>query len=371
MSILRRKTRTCTIGTLKLGSEHPVAIQTMTMGKTEDIAAVLAEIKTVEDAGCDLVRVAVPNFDAAKAIPLIKEKIKIPLVADIHFDPRLAIAALDYGADKIRINPGNFFDRSYLEKVILLAKKKNAALRIGVNAGSLEKDLWAKYGAPTPDALVESALRWVKFVEDLGFGNFVVSLKSSRVPTMIEAYQKFATAQSAGSLPPPPLHLGVTEAGPTLPGAIKSAVGIGTLLSQGIGDTIRVSIVDNIAKEVEVCREILKSLGLYSKEPDIVACPTCGRIEIDLEKMVEEVSVALKHLKKSIRVSVMGCVVNAVGEAKESDFAIAGGRKAGALYYKGELYKANVPEAELVPELLKLINKFPEQQDLLFVSRIK
>src|SRR3989338_6149218 len=350
MSILRRKTRTCTIGTLKLGSEHPVAIQTMTMGKTEDIAAVLAEIKTVEDAGCDLVRVAVPNFDAAKAIPLIKEKIKIPLVADIHFDPRLAIAALDYGADKIRINPGNFFDRSYLEKVILLAKKKNAALRIGVNAGSLEKDLWEKHGAPTPDALVESALRWVKFVEDLGFYNFVVSIKSERVPVMVEAYQKFAAAGNDV-----PLHLGVTHAGLLIPGAVKNAIGIGTLLMQGIGDTIRASITDDIGKEVEVCKSILKSLGLYSKEPDIIACPTCGRIEVDLEKMVHEVEEATRHFKKPIRVAVMGCVVNSVGEAKESDFAIAGGKKAGALYYKGELYKANVPEAELVPELLKLI----------------
>lgn len=370
MSIPRRKTRTCIIGIdpakqVKLGSNHPVAIQTMTMGRTEDVKAVIAEIKTIEGAGCDLVRVAVPTFDAAKALSLIKEKTTLPLVADIHFDPRLAIAALDYGADKIRINPGNFFDRSYLEKVILLAKKKKAALRIGVNAGSLEKDLWTKYGAPTADALVESALRWVKFVEDLGFSNFVVSLKSSRVPTMIEAYQKFAAAtdsteQSQSSSPeklPPPLHLGVTEAGPTLPGAIKSAVGIGALLSQGIGDTIRVSIVDSIAKEVEVCREILKSLGLYSKEPDIVACPTCGRIEIDLEKMVAEVEVALKDLRKPIRVSVMGCVVNAVGEAKESDFAIAGGKHAGALYYKGELYKANVPEVDLVTELLKLIEE--------------
>lgn len=361
MSISRRKTRTCIIGTdpskqVKLGSNHPVAIQTMTMGKTEDVKAVIAEIKTVEGVGCDLVRVAVPTFDAAKALPLIKEKTALPLVADIHFDPRLAIAALDYGADKIRINPGNFFDRSYLEKVILLAKKKKAALRIGVNAGSLEKDLWTKYGAPTADALVESALRWVKFVEDLGFSNFVVSLKSSQVPTMIEAYQKFAVA-TAGRPDAPPLHLGVTEAGPTLPGAVKSAVGIGTLLAQGIGDTIRVSIVDKIAKEVEVCKHILKSLGLYSKEPDIVACPTCGRIEIDLEKMVKEVEAALKDFKKPIRVSVMGCVVNAVGEAKESDFAIAGGKHAGALYYKGELYKANVPEADLVRELLKLIEE--------------
>ncbi|MEK9159731.1 MAG: flavodoxin-dependent (E)-4-hydroxy-3-methylbut-2-enyl-diphosphate synthase [Patescibacteria group bacterium] len=352
MSIPRRTTRTCTIGTVKVGSEHPVAIQTMTMGKTEDAEGVIKEILAVQDMGCDIVRIAVPTFEAAKSIPLIKEKVSVPIVADIHFDPRLAIAALDYGADKIRINPGNFFDKSYLEKVITLAKKKNAAIRIGVNAGSLEKDLWEKHGAPTAEALAESALRWVKFVEDLGFSNFVVSIKSERVPVMVEAYQRFAAAGNDV-----PLHLGVTHAGMLIPGAVKNALGIGTLLMQGIGDTIRASITDSIENEVETCKSILKALGLYSKEPDIIACPTCGRIEVDLEKMVKEVEAATKHLKKPVRIAVMGCVVNSVGEAKESDFAIAGGKHAGALYYKGELYKVNVPEAELVPELLKLIDE--------------
>ncbi len=357
MSIARRKTRTCTIGAdparrVLVGSEHPVAIQTMCMGKTEDVDATVAEIQSVEDKGCDIMRLAMPSFDAAKAIPLIKARIKIPIVADIHFDPRLAIAALDYGADKIRINPGNFLDRSYLEKVITLAKQKQAAIRIGVNAGSLEKDLWKKHGAPTAEALAESALRWVKFVEDLGFSNFVVSIKSERVPVMVEAYQRFAAAGNDV-----PLHLGVTHAGLLIPGTVKNAMGIGTLLMQGIGDTIRASITDDIGKEVEVCKSILKSLGLYGKEPDIIACPTCGRIEVDLPKMVHEVEEATKHLKKPVRIAVMGCVVNSVGEAKESDFAIASGKHAGALYYKGELYKANVPEAQLVPELLKLIEE--------------
>ena len=366
MSVPRRTTRTCTIGAdparqVLVGSEHPVAIQTMCMGKTEDIDATVAEIQTVEDKGCDLIRLAMPSFDAAKAIPLIKARTKLPIVADIHFDPRLAIAALDYGADKIRINPGNFFDKSYLEKVITLAQQKKAAIRIGVNAGSLEKDLWEKHGAPTAEALAESALRWVKFVEDLGFFNFVVSIKSERVPVMVEAYQRFATAAdaaaSSSSLLPVPLHLGVTHAGLLIPGTVKNALGIGTLLMQGIGDTIRASITDDIGKEVEVCKSILKSIGLYSKEPDIIACPTCGRIEVDLPKMVHEVEEATKHLKKPVRIAVMGCVVNSVGEAKESDFAIASGKHAGALYYKGELYKANVPEKELVPELLKLIDE--------------
>lgn len=349
--IERRKTRTCTIGSVKVGSEHPVAIQTMTMGKTHDVEAIVKEIQSVEERGCDIIRVTVPNIEAAKAIPAIKEQINIPLVADIHFDPRMAIAALDYGADKIRINPGNFFDRSYLEKVVNLAKEKGAAMRIGVNAGSLEKDLWEKHGAPTADAMVESALRWVDFVEALGFGNFVVSIKSERVPVMIDAYQKFAAHNDV------PLHLGVTHAGTFIPGAVKNAIGIGTLLQQGIGDTIRASITDSIEKEVEVCKNILKALGLYTKEPDIIACPTCGRIEVDLPKMVDEVSEALKHLKKPVRVSVMGCVVNAVGEAKESDFGVACGKQAGALYYKGELYKANVPEAELVKQLVQLIEE--------------
>ncbi len=348
MAIQRRKTRTCVVGGLKIGGGFPVRIQTMTMGKTENVKKCVAEIKTVER-DADLIRVAIPNFEAAKSIAEIKSKIKMPLVADIHFDPRLAIAALDYGADKIRINPGNFFDKNYLDKVIELAKKKNAAIRIGVNAGSLEKDIWAKHGAPNADALVESALRWEKYFLDREFPNFTVSLKSSRVPVMIEAYEKFAAKSDS------PLHLGVTEAGPTFSGTIKSSIGIGALLAKGIGDTIRVSVLDKITKEVEVCKEILKSLGLYGKEPDIVACPTCGRIEIDLKKMLAEVEKKLKEIKKPIRVSVMGCVVNAVGEAKESDFAIAGGKGCGALYYKGNLYKANVPEADLVGELLKLI----------------
>ncbi len=359
--IKRRPTRTCTIGVdparrILVGSEHPVAIQTMCMSKTEDVEAVLAEIKSVEDMGCDFIRLTVPHLEAAKALPRIKEKTSLPIVADIHFDPRMALAALDYGADKIRINPGNFFDTSYLAQVVSLAKSKGAAMRIGVNAGSLEKDLWKKYGAPTPEALAESALRWVDSIESLGFDNFVVSIKSERVPVMVEAYERFAAATAHRS-DAPPLHLGVTHAGLLIPGAVKNALGIGMLLAQGIGDTIRASITDSIDKEVEVCKNILKSLGIYEKEPDIIACPTCGRIEIDLEKMVHEVEAALKHLKKPIRVAVMGCVVNSVGEAKESDFAIAGGKHAGALYYKGELYKANVPEADLVPELLKLIEE--------------
>ncbi|MBU0981924.1 flavodoxin-dependent (E)-4-hydroxy-3-methylbut-2-enyl-diphosphate synthase [Patescibacteria group bacterium] len=351
MSTSRRKTRTCKVGKLKIGSDHPIAIQTMVTGQAKTTKAIIEEIKSVEGKGCDLIRIAIPNLEAAKAIPEIKEKISLPLVADIHFDPRLAVAALDYGADKIRINPGNFNDKSYLDKVIALAKTKKAAIRIGVNAGSLEKDLWDKYEGPVPDALVESALRWSSYLENKNFGNFIVALKSSRVPQMIDSYERFACQTDI------PLHLGVTEAGPTLPGAVKSAIGIGTLLRKGIGDTIRVSILDTVEKEVEICRQILKSLGLYTKEPDIIACPTCARTEIDLPSLVEKVEKALSRVHKPITVSVMGCVVNGIGEAREADFAIAGGKNCGVLYYKGEIYKAKVTEDRLIPELLNLIQK--------------
>ena len=352
MAVQRRKTRTHTVGNVKIGSDHPVAIQTMTMSKTHDVDAVLKEIASIEPGVCDLIRVAVPNLEAAKAIPQIKEKIDMPLVADIHFDVRMATAALDYGADKIRINPGTFRDQEYLKKVIAEAKRKNIAMRIGVNAGSLEKHLWEKYEAPTAEAMVESALNWVDFVEAQGFGNFCVSIKSERTPVMIDAYQRFAQAGNDV-----PLHLGVTHAGTFIPGTVKNSIGIGALLNQGIGDTIRASITDSIDKEVQVCKNILKALGLYSKEPDIIACPTCGRIEIDLEKMVKEVEEATKHLRKPVRISVMGCVVNGPGEARESDFGIAGGKNCGVLYYKGEVYKGKVPEKELIPELLKLIEE--------------
>jgi (E)-4-hydroxy-3-methylbut-2-enyl-diphosphate synthase len=366
--IQRRKTRTVTIGLdpenqVQIGSDHPVAIQTMCMGKTENIQALIEEIQTVDQDACDLIRLAMPTFEAAAAIPKIKEelakkKIFMPIVADIHFDPRMAIAALDYGADKIRINPGNFFDKSYLEKVVKLAKEKGAAMRIGVNAGSLEKDLWKKHGAPSPAALVESALRWVDFLEELDFHNFCVSLKSERVPIMIEAYQLFATSPLiSGKQNDIPLHLGVTHAGTFLPGTVKNAMGIGALLAQGIGDTIRASITDSIDKEVEVCKNILKGLGLYGKEPDVIACPTCGRIEVELEPIVNKVQQALKSVKKPIRVAVMGCVVNAVGEARESDYAIACGKQSGALYYNGELHTPNIPENELLESLLTLIEE--------------
>ncbi len=346
----RRKTRTATIGAVKIGHEFPVAIQSMCSTKTENIEATVKQILELEAAGCDMIRVAVPTMEAAKALAKIKEKIRIPLIADIHFDPRLAIASLECGADKIRINPGNIVAN---EKILALAKEKKACIRLGVNAGSLEQDLWEKHGAPTAEALAESALRWLKFFDDRDFRNIVISVKSSQVPTTIRAYELVA-AQCAA-----PLHLGVTEAGPKFAGSIKSAIGFGVLLNQGIGDTIRTSLSDDPIHEIEACKEILKALKLYGKEPDIVSCPTCGRIDIDLIPMVEKVKemVAREGIKKPLRISVMGCVVNALGEAKEADFAIAGGRKQGNLYYKGELYKGNIPEGKLLEEFLTLIRE--------------
>jgi len=362
----RRKTRTATIGSVKIGHEYPVAIQSMCSTKTEDVEATVAQIHELEAADCDLIRVAVPTKEAAEALPKIKEQIRIPLVADIHFNASLALDSMDRGADKIRINPGNIVANfnpnerptqttrhqiETLEKIIARAKEKEVCIRIGVNAGSLEQDLWDKYGAPTAQAMVESGLRWLKFFEDRDFSNTVISLKSSQVPVMIRAYELIAEQCDV------PLHLGVTEAGPKFSGSVKSAVGFGVLLHQGIGDTIRTSLSDDPIHEIAACKEILKSLKLYTKEPDIVSCPTCGRIDIDLIPMVEKVKalIAKEGIKKDLRISVMGCVVNALGEAKEADFAIAGGRKQGNLYYKGELYKGNIPEDELLDEFMVLI----------------
>lgn len=364
----RRGTRTATIGSLKLGHQYPVAIQSMCSTKTENVEATVRQILKLEALGCDLIRVAVPTIQTAEALPKLLKRIHIPLVADIHFDARLAIASMERGVHKIRINPGNIVANfnpnerptettkdqiKRLEQILQMARKKNICIRIGVNAGSLEQDLWDKHGAPTAGALVESAERWLKFFDDRDFENVVISLKSSQVPTMIRAYELMAERCDA------PLHLGVTEAGPTFEGSIKSAVGFGVLLHQGIGDTIRTSLSDDPAEEIKACKEILKSLKLYTKEPDIVSCPTCGRIDIDLIPMVNRVKamVAKEGIHKDLRISVMGCVVNALGEAKEADFAIAGGRKQGNLYYKGNLYKGNIPEPKLLEEFLKLIRE--------------
>ena len=328
----------------------------MTSEKTHDPSAVLEQILTVKDTGCQLIRISVPDEASALALPAIRSGlaqagVNMPIIADIHFDPEMAFLAIENGADKIRINPGNFKNLDRLKDLIALAKQTGTAMRIGVNSGSLERDLLEKHGHPTPEALAESALRWVKFLEDEGYENFCASIKSADTMTCIEANRIFASRSNV------PLHIGVTEAGPLLPGTVKSSIGISTLLQEGIGDTIRVSLTAPIAKEIEVCTHILRALGLYSRGADIVSCPTCARCEIDLPALVAQVEEAVAHIKKPIRISVLGCAVNGPGEARESDFGIAGGKGCGALYYRGEVYKARVPEEELLAELLKLIEE--------------
>jgi (E)-4-hydroxy-3-methylbut-2-enyl-diphosphate synthase len=345
------KTRIINIGQIKIGRGHPVAIQSMCDTKTEDIESTVAQIQDLQEEGCDIIRVAIPTKEAALALPAIKSQIKIPLVADIHFRPDFALLALENGADKIRINPGNIDDHDLLRQIIDSARNSDAAIRIGVNAGSLEQDLWEKHGAPTPEALAESALRWVEFFEKNNFHNLVLSVKSSQVPEMIRANELLAEQTDY------PLHLGVTEAGPLLPGSIKNAIGIGSLLRRGIGGTIRVSLTADPLQEIVAAKEILKSLKFYDKEPDIVSCPGCGRTEINIQKLTADVQALIKrlNLQKPYRIAVMGCIVNALGEAREADFAIAGGLKQGNIYYRGELYKGNIPESELLEEFEKLI----------------
>ncbi|MFH1720432.1 MAG: flavodoxin-dependent (E)-4-hydroxy-3-methylbut-2-enyl-diphosphate synthase [Patescibacteria group bacterium] len=335
------------IGNVQIGKGHKIAIQSMCSTKTHDVEATVKQILKLEKEGCDIIRVAVPDMKAAEAIPKIKKHIHIPLVADIHFNCKLAIAALENGADKIRINPGNMGSE---EKVAEIIKHAKVPIRIGVNSGSLEMDLLDKYGYPCPEALVESSLRWVKFFEKRGFKKIVLSLKSSNVKDMIKAYELIAKKTAY------PLHLGVTEAGTLIPGTVKSAIGIGTLLQKGIGDTLRVSLTEDPVKEVKVAKEILKSLGLYDKEPEIIACPTCGRSEIKLEKLAKEVEKRASKLKNPLKIAVMGCVVNGPGEARLADYGIAGGKNSGAIFKKGKVVKT-VPEKDLVKELFKIIEK--------------
>lgn len=360
MSILqRRKTRVCQAGSLRIGGDYPVIIQSMCSTRTENVEETVAQILKLEKAGCEIIRVAIPNMEAAAKIPEIKEQIHIPLVADIHFDYRLAIEAIKQGADKIRINPGtlgtDFSSASPRVHEILMNAKKTAkggsepvAVRLGVNSGSLEQDLWDKHGRPSPEALVESAIRWIAVFEKNKFYNFVISVKSSDVPETIAAYRLLAQKCDY------PFHLGITEAGLPPYGSIKSAVGLGTLLNDGIGDTIRVSITADPVEEIKVARMILKSLHLYTKEPEVIACPTCGRIEIDLQKICVDIEDRLQKIGKPIKVSVMGCSVNGPGEARESDWGIMGGRKQGAIFYKGKILKW-VPEDKLVDEFMRLV----------------
>ncbi|MGI6049261.1 MAG: flavodoxin-dependent (E)-4-hydroxy-3-methylbut-2-enyl-diphosphate synthase [Acetivibrionales bacterium] len=347
---MRKKTKKIRVGSLFIGGDAPVSIQSMTNTKTSDIEATVKQITELANAGCDIVRVAVPDMDAAKAICEIKKQITLPLVADIHFDYRLALMAMDNGADKIRINPGNIGSEAHVKEVVASARSRGIPIRIGVNSGSLEKELLQKYGRVCADALVESALGHVKILEDHSFNDIVISIKSSDVLMSIEAYQKLS------ELTDYPLHIGITEAGTVFRGTIKSSVGIGALLLSGIGDTVRVSLTGDPVTEVKAAKEILKSCGLYKNSMTFISCPTCGRTQIDLISIAEKVENALENIDKPIKVAVMGCVVNGPGEAKEADIGIAGGKESAVIFKKGEILR-RVSENEIVEALLEEIEK--------------
>jgi|TARA_B110000263_G_scaffold81153_1_gene70983 (E)-4-hydroxy-3-methylbut-2-enyl-diphosphate synthase len=347
---MRRETRTIKVGDVKIGSGNPITVQTMTKTDTRDIEATVLQINNVEAEGCQIVRCAVPDMEAAKALRGIVKKTNIPIVADIHFDYRLAIEALKSGIHCLRINPGNIGNRRRIEEVVQRLKGEGVPVRIGVNSGSLEKDILKKYGSPTSDALVESAIRHIEILDELNFHQIKISVKSSNVKIMQEAYRKLGVKTDY------PLHLGVTEAGTFDVGSVKSAIGIGSLLSEGLGDTIRVSLTDDPLKEVKLGNNILKALGHFKNGIELISCPGCGRLEIDLQSLVEEVErrVAKIKLTRTLKVSVLGCIVNGPGEAIGSDIGIAGGDGRGLVYKGGKLYKS-CKESELVDILIEEI----------------
>lgn len=351
----RRKSRPVKIGRVIVGGSAPISVQSMTNTPTTDIAATVRQIRALAAAGCDIVRLAVPDVAAAKALGSIRSQVDVPLVADIHFDYRLAIAAIEQGIDGLRLNPGNIGGRDKVEKVVRAAKDRGVPIRIGVNAGSLEKELLAKYGRPTAAAMVESALRHVAILEGMGFYDIKISLKAHDVPMTIAAYQLIASQVDY------PLHLGITEAGTVTSGVVKSAVGIGALLAQGIGDTIRVSLTGDPLEEVRIGQEILQALGLRRFGPTLISCPTCGRCAIDLADLAGRVEEKLATIKKPLTVAVMGCVVNGPGEAREADVGIAGGQGVGLLFRKGEIIR-KVPKEELFTALCKEIDQLVKEE---------
>ena len=341
----RHKTRTVRIGDVAIGGDNPIRIQSMCNTKTENVEATVAQIRALAAAGCEIIRVAVPNEAAALALKDIRRQIKLPLVADIHFDYRLALAAMENGADKIRINPGNIGEDWKLREVVNAAKECNIPIRVGVNSGSLEKEILKKYGGVTAEGIVESALEKVGRIEELDYENLVISIKSSDVLMCIRAHELLAAKTDY------PLHIGITEAGTLLRGTVKSAVGLGVILYEGIGDTIRVSLTGDPLEEIKAAREILKSLGLRKGGVEVVSCPTCGRTEIDLIGLANQVEgLVERYSDLDVRVAVMGCVVNGPGEAREADFGVAGGKGAGVLIRKGEVIRT-MPENELLPAL--------------------
>ncbi len=356
MSIIkRRKTKQIDVGGVKIGGDASIVVQSMTNTDTRDVKSTLAQIDRLFDRGCEIVRCAVKDEEAAHALRFIKQKSPIPVIADIHFDYRLALLSIESGADCVRINPGNIGLFEKVKEIVRIASEQNIPLRIGVNSGSVEKDLIDKYNGPTPDALVESAYRWVRKIEDMGFTNMKVSIKSSDPLATIECNEKIS------ELIDYPLHIGVTEAGSSKEGIVKSVAGLSVLLREGIGDTIRISLSEPPEEEVDVCYELLNALGLRKKRSiDFVSCPTCGRIEIDLISLVNELKERLSHIKKPIKVAVMGCVVNAIGESKEADLAIAGGRHFGLIIKKGKRIK-KVKEDKLVDEFVRVVEDYVKE----------
>jgi (E)-4-hydroxy-3-methylbut-2-enyl-diphosphate synthase len=355
MYITRRKTRQIKVGKVKIGGDAPISVQSMTTTDTRDVAATMEQIHRLEEAGCEIIRVAVPDMEAAEALPKIKAQMTVPLISDIHFDHRLALKAAEV-VDCVRINPGNIGAWWKTAEVIKAVNERGIPLRVGVNGGSLERHLLDKYGYPTAEALAESALNAVHALEDVGFTNMKVSLKASDVHMAIDAYWLFAQQSNY------PLHLGITEAGTAQTGAVKSAIGIGWLLSQGIGDTLRVSLAADPVEEVKVGFEILKSLELRHRGINVIACPTCGRVEIDVVRMANELEKRLGHIKAPLNVSVLGCVVNGIGEGKEADIGIAGGEGVGILFKKGKLLR-KVPSEELMETLIQEVEILAKEKE--------
>lgn len=350
----RNQTKQVKIGDRIIGGGQPIAIQSMTNTKTEDVAATVAQIERLTKAGCEIIRCAVPTMEAAEALTEIKKQIRIPLVADIHFDYKLAIAAIAHGADKIRINPGNIGSADRVRAVVDAAKERNIPIRVGVNSGSLEKELVEKYHGVTAEGIVESALDKVKLIEDMGYDNLVVSIKSSDVMMCVKAHELIAQQTNH------PLHVGITEAGTIISGNIKSAIGLGLILNQGIGDTIRVSLTGDPVEEIKSAKLILRTLGLRKGGIEVVSCPTCGRTRINLIELANQVETMVSEFPLDIKVAVMGCVVNGPGEAREADIGIAGGIGEGLIIKHGEVYK-KVPEDQLLSELRRELEKMAKE----------
>ena len=350
--ITRKRTRQIHVGNVLVGGDSPISVQSMTKTDTRDIDATVAQIKSLEEAGCEIIRLAVINEDAAKSLGAIKHQVTIPMIADIHFDWRLALEAIRQGIDGLRVNPGNIGASWKVREVVTAAQDRSVPIRIGVNAGSLEKHLIEKYGHPTPEAIVESAEGHIRILEDIDFHDIKVSLKASNVMMTVDAYRIFSERHNY------PVHIGITETGPAFSGSIKSSVGLGVLLSDGIGDTMRVSLTAEPEIEVRVAYEILRALGIRRRGAEIISCPTCGRCQVDLQPIAQAVELALRSVDRPISVAVMGCVVNGPGEAREADFGIAGGKGMGLLFKKGEVLR-QVKEEEMLEALMKLIMEEP------------